>query len=320
MNFFWGSSMKQLTLLLLVLILGTTTSMFAQSGLSKTYGPGTGNVYSLAIDTNGVVYAGTGANGVYYYKNGETWKLLTTSLQGFATYAVAVDSRSHLYAGTDNGVCIVLSSSVRWAGAINGLKNQFITSLTINRSREINFAGTGGGGIFRSFDDGLYWFEADNGLKDKALHCLTTDANNVLYAGTDKAGVFFSTDNGTNWSSFGNGLPVSSILSLLASKSGSLFAGTREGLFRSSAKDQEWAPLQNGLKAKAIYALAQSATGNLYAGTDEGLFQSSDIGRTWVQVTSSAQTSAILSLVTDGKGHVYLGTDKGEVYVFNEAP
>ncbi|TAK64027.1 MAG: hypothetical protein EPO24_03580 [Bacteroidetes bacterium] len=304
----------KITLLSLSMFTVLLHSGSGQESWKRTVCPQSGYVYSLALDSSGQIFAGTGANGVYYYKD-NTWKAISSLLENIAAYTVIVDSKGHLFTGTDDGVFVSKNEGERWSEVSNGLKNEFINCLTINLTREIIFAGTGGGGIFRSFDDGYNWYEVNNGLKDKAILSLTTDKNNVIYAGTDKEGVFLSTDNGTTWKQIKEGLPISSILSLTSTASGYVFAGTREGLYRLSNLDKEWFRIAKGITAKSIYALTMSDGGKLYAGTDEGIFRSNDEGITWIKDSEGMKNAAVISLLSGNGGYVYAGTNTGEVFI-----
>ena len=68
------------------------------------------------------------------------------------------------------------------------------------------FAGTYGGGIYRSIDNGLTWDSVNAGLKNKYIKSLTVNGQN-LFAGSDGGGVFKSINNGAKWDSVNSGHP-----------------------------------------------------------------------------------------------------------------
>src|SRR3990172_1064061 len=76
------------------------------------------------------------------------------------------------------------------------------------------YAGTYGGGVFRSTDGGPTWGPINTGLSNLYVFALAIDpsAPSTLYAGTDGEGVFKSTNGGTSWS--GTGLTNQSVLAL----------------------------------------------------------------------------------------------------------
>src|SRR5438094_875201 len=67
------------------------------------------------------------------------------------------------------------------------------------------YAGTCGGGVFKSTDGGATW--SASGLTDASVLALALDPQTptTLYAGTYGGGVFKSTDGGTTWSAMNAG-------------------------------------------------------------------------------------------------------------------
>jgi hypothetical protein len=85
------------------------------------------------------------------------------------------------------------------------------------------FAGTWGGGVFLSTDNGTNWTEVNTGLTNTNVRAFVVTSTN-LFAGTD-GGVFLSTDNGTSWTAVNSGLTNLLVYSLAISGT-NLFAGT----------------------------------------------------------------------------------------------
>ena len=77
----------------------------------------------------------------------------------------------------------------------DSLANTVITSL-IREGGDI-FAGTKGGGVILSTDNGVKWKAMNNGLPESIVYSLA-NCDNVIFAGTI-AGVYISTNNGANW-------------------------------------------------------------------------------------------------------------------------
>jgi len=93
------------------------------------------------------------------------------------------------------------------------------------------FAGTDGGGVFLSTDNGTNWTAVNNGLPDNtSVYALAASGTN-LFAGTT-GGVFLSTDNGASWTAVNNGLTNTWVRALTVSGK-NLFAGTEgKGVWR----------------------------------------------------------------------------------------
>src|SRR5207249_2650015 len=84
----------------------------------------------------------------------------------------------------------------------------------INSSGDI-FAGTPGGGVYRSTDDGDNWTLVDNGLTNTWVTALAINSSGDIFAATLGGGAFRSTDNGDSWTQLNTGVPDATFLSLL---------------------------------------------------------------------------------------------------------
>ena len=70
------------------------------------------------------------------------------------------------------------------------------------------YAGTNGGGVFKSTNGGASWTAINTGLTSTDVQALAIDPTNptTIYAGTDGGGVFKSTNGGGSWSTINAGL------------------------------------------------------------------------------------------------------------------
>jgi photosystem II stability/assembly factor-like uncharacterized protein len=76
-----------------------------------------------------------------------------------------------------------------------------VRALAINPANPATlYAGTFGGGVFKSTDSGATWAVANSGLTNLAINTLAINASNpaTIYTGTNR-GVFKSTDSGGTW-------------------------------------------------------------------------------------------------------------------------
>ena len=76
------------------------------------------------------------------------------------------------------------------------------------------YAGTDGGGVFKSTDGGGNWSAINTGLTNTYVYALAIDpvTPTTLYAGTYD-GVFKSTDGGENWNAVNTGLANTRVIS-----------------------------------------------------------------------------------------------------------
>ncbi|MBM4162119.1 MAG: hypothetical protein FJ217_13610 [Ignavibacteria bacterium] len=113
----------------------------------------------------------------------------------------------------------------------NGPYGGDVLSLAVSASGNV-FAGTRGGGVFLSTDNGTSWTQVNTGLTNTSVWALAVGGTN-LFAGTLGGGVFLSTDNGTSWSAANTGLTNTTVMAFAVSGL-NLFAGTLgRGVWRS---------------------------------------------------------------------------------------
>ena len=86
-----------------------------------------------------------------------------------------------------------------------------VQSLAINSTGHI-FAGTSGGGVFRSTDNGDSWTEINNGLTSAVVLSLAINSTGHIFAGTSGGGVFRSLESTTSVREVAGQLPSSFFL------------------------------------------------------------------------------------------------------------
>jgi photosystem II stability/assembly factor-like uncharacterized protein len=187
---------------------------------------------------------------------------------------------------------VVFSSATVSAGVnvwtTNGPAGQDIRALAINPANPATlYAGTYGGGIFKSTDSGGTWAASNTGLTNPYIYALAVNPVTpaTVYSGTN-GGVFKSTNSGGTWTAVNTGLGSLYVDALVIDPSTptTLYAGTYGGVFKSTNSGAAWAAVNTGLGSPYIDALAidPSNSATLYAGTvGPQVFKSSDAGGTW---------------------------------------
>ncbi|MBK6913405.1 MAG: T9SS type A sorting domain-containing protein [Ignavibacteriales bacterium] len=180
-------------------------------------------------------------------------------------------------------------------------------------SETILFAGTYGGGVFRSTNNGTSWTEVNSGLTDTEVYALAVSGTN-LFAGTLFGGVFLSTNNGTSWNEVNNGLANTDVKAFAVSGT-SLFAGTNyRGVFFSINNGTNWTAVNSGLTDTDVYALAVSGT-NLFAGTwGGGVFLSTNNGTSWTGANNGLTNLKVNAFAVSG-ANLFAGTEGGGVFL-----
>jgi len=199
----------------------------------------------------------------------------------------------------------------------SGLTFSYIWALAINAGGDI-FAGTSGGGVFRSSNNGDSWTEVTNDLTTTDVKALAINASGDIFAGTWAAGggVFRSSDNGDSWTKVVNGLTYKTVVALAIDTSGDIFAGTwAAGVFRSSDNGDSWTQINSGLTNTDVRALAINTYGDIFAGTEGGgAFRFSENGDSWTQINDGLTSTYIMALAINASGDIFAGTYGGGVF------
>jgi len=291
-------------MLLLGLTIGVPAS--AQTFWQATNGLETAQVFSLAIQANGSVLAGTGDGKIFRSTdNGENWGQVD-SLSNAPVRALAIIMSGHIFAGTQGGGLFrSTDNGATWARLL-GVTHSSVLSLAIYPEQTI-FAGTEGGGIFRSMDNGSNWRRVLS--TNTVLPALAINAEGHVFAGTEGGGVFRSTTNGANWTPANAGLTNTTIQALAINSSGHIFAGTQGDVFLSTNNGDTWVLRSTGPMNQIVRSLAINASGHVFAGTNSGgVFRTTDGGKNWTAVNSGLANFSIFALVINSDGDIFAGT------------
>ena len=185
------------------------------------------------------------------------------------------------------------------------------------------YAGTSGGGVYKTIDGGGTWTTANTGLTNLVVQVMAAvpGAPGTLYAGT--LGAVFKTTNGAaSWIRVDNGLANMNITSLAVDPSApsTVYAGTwSDGVFKTTDAGASW--VQTALRTEGepetpgIYALAvdPAVPGIVYAGSYHHTFRTADGGASWVALEGRSFDGGGLSIAIDPRlpSTLYVTTPSG---------
>jgi hypothetical protein len=163
------------------------------------------------------------------------------------------------------------------------------------------FAGTMGGGVFISSDDGESWRPASSTLeyKDVASLCRSGD---YLLAGTNGAACSRSYSNYARWSPASKGMRYAPV-SAMTTTGDLTFAGSRDGVRISDDHGSSWRLSNGGLEDSSVVGLDvtrwedESRQPILYLATwGKGVYSSSDLGSRWVRARAGMRSFRVRSV------------------------
>jgi len=284
-------------------------------------------VYALAVDRNGVVYAGGSGVSRSVDKAGH-WGLLTGGFSFGEVSVLAIDPSAPrtVYAVTSAGLYKTRDGGVSWnlAGVDARLPEPQALALDPRVPGTI-YAGTVDG-VSKSVDGGAHWQTANQGLNGAAVLAFAVQAGagtgpSVLFAGTSK-GVFKSVDGGGQWTPASSGLQGSVIGALAADprSSGVLWAGAalspREGpgLFKTTSGGG-WRISNQGLSASRVRSVAVDPLDRrvVFASSDSrGVLRTLNGGVTWTEANRGLIHRSVQVLAFDAAAQtLYAGTPDG---------
>ena len=187
----------------------------------------------------------------------------------------------------------------------------------------ILFAGTSGGGIFHSTDDGETWISTSEGLRvyeDNTLPVIfaLTQKGNTLYAGTG-GDLFYSTDSGDSWQQlthFQRDWGISGVVII----GDTVYIGrdSQESAFFSNDRGKSWTKIDSGWTGQGEVILFASGT-TLFAQMQRHIFRLKAGEKSWTKLTiadpwkKKAVESDITAFAVSDK-IVYAATVDGELF------
>ncbi|HEX2865862.1 MAG TPA: SdrD B-like domain-containing protein [Ignavibacteriales bacterium] len=253
------------------------------SGMQAAY------IWSIVVNSEGRIFAGTEKGVFTSSDNGKTWT--ETALKGVDVRSL-IEVSDVLYAGVwGKGVYKSLDNGETWTEVNKGLTCLAVHALAVSSKGDI-FAGTFGGGVFKSNDGGISWTDLNAGYP--FIWALGTTSEGSVYAGTYGDGVYYSNDGGTSWSRSNNGLASLFIYSVTVDNKDNVYLSSwAGGVYTASGNGTVWNSL--GMAGQGVSTVAVNPkTGSLYVGTSQGSVYSTALSVTGVEVKKDVPTKFTL--------------------------
>jgi photosystem II stability/assembly factor-like uncharacterized protein len=180
------------------------------------------------------------------------------------------------------------------------------------------FAGTDGGGIFRSTNNGTSWTAVNSGLPRIAYISSLAVSDSNIFAGGD-LGVYRTTSRGASWTALNSGSPASDTsVTALAASNGNIFAGLYGmwggGVFLSTNNGATWIAADIGLPNGFIMSLAVDGNNIFAAFYLGGVFLSSNNGASWSAIDAGLPPNTVVRSLAVGKNDIFAATRSSGVW------
>jgi hypothetical protein len=278
----------------------------------------------------GLVFAGTGKNGVFVSAdNGSSWQEASTGLDSVNVYGKVIQclgfspDGNTIFAGTAGGVFKSVNNGGHWYMINTGLSSlgrgsfQSIAAIQTATGGTNIIAGTKYEGVYLSSFGGAIWSTSNTGLADTMNVVSVAAAGNLVFAGTPSNGVFVSADYGATWTSAAAGITYSEVISM-AAVPGVVAVGNSSGVFVSFDNGASWKPhtIPGYFTSVNAIALAAPAAGSLTVLAvqyGQGVFVSADSGATW-STSSIGLTNNFVNTIAASGAYALAGTDGDGVF------
>ncbi|MCF6776392.1 hypothetical protein L3V83_07365 [Thiotrichales bacterium 19X7-9] len=242
-------------------------------------------MYSVFVDSNGIIYAGSNENGLYISTDGgdsffNKNKQNTNGLGDNAIYSIFVDSDDVLYVGTSEA------------------------GLSIS---------TNGGDSFRK----ITTENTEGGLGSDLIYNVFVDASSNIYAG-NHSGLSISEDDGKHFTNIteAESLGGNSIYSVAIDSKGTIYAGgyngSGSGLFISQDGGKSFIVNEALPEYVVVKSIFITSDDTIYVGTNYSLYISQDGGKTFIQ---EAIYSSVNSVFVDSSGYIYVATQSNGISI-----
>ena len=163
------------------------------------------DIYSLALDKQSNILAGSTGKLYKSTNQGLSWTSIDNNQINHTIYDMAVNSLGHIFAATyGGGVFRSTDAGGSWTQINNGLLYNYAYAIAINDSDDIFVTGEMAG-IYKSTNNGDSWTSVLTGTF-QAYDMIINDLGDIFVSSIDAQGVLRSINNGNTWEQINSGL------------------------------------------------------------------------------------------------------------------
>lgn len=276
-------------------------------------------VYSLAIDLDGMIYAGTDGGVYRTSETGGIWSISYTGLFNGHIMSLCVSKDGYIFASTADGVYRSKDDGVTWLSVSSGWSERYTYSILCasRHSKELLIAGASNGAIYQSNDGGENWKRCSVGNAE--THSVAIDSSGCFWAGGD-GGLYRSSDEGGSWAMRTNGLGQTAVNRIAVTPAGSIIVVPGNNYvfpFRTDDNGFLWKRLGKGLPSNTNYTRivvshASPTFGSVYLASEgAGVFVSTDDGDSWKTGGAGLRCYRVYDMAINSRGYLFATTDSG---------
>lgn len=266
------------------------------------------SVSALLEDRDGNLWAGSQSEGLWRIGGGRGEQL--SAAQGLSNNRVTSlleDREGSLWVATNAGLNRVGDSAFRTYTRYDGLKDDFVRSISEGRSGM--WIGTSQG--LHLLDDNGLNVVSEGALSSSSVMAVLEDRQSRVWVGTYDAGLNVREDGRWRVIRRAEGLPSDQIRAIYESSDGAIWVGTIQGVARIDGDTMQVWTRDDGLPGSYVMSILQLRDGRMLFGTTEGFAQWSDAGLQVFKAGEGFPAGEVFAFLEQDDGVVWLGTDAG---------
>lgn len=273
-----------------------------------TRGLPTNAVYSLAIDRDGVVWAGTQAGPARFGDGRFERDPRLAALDDKRIYSLHGDRDGNLwFAPLGVGICRLSPVRFDCDDSLAGMHGETVRSMFEDREGNL-WMGTTSSGLHRFSDSKLV--TVTGAMASNAVRAVHEDRDGTLWVGTDGAGLArYEGQALVPAAAINAKLPSQLVRAIETDADGNLWIAGTEGVSRigSDGTLRNYG-IADGLPGTIVFAFAHARTGGLWVGTLQGVAR---IVGDRVEVVDGTRGDDVRSLHEDDEGRLWIGERSG---------